>query len=67
MNVGILHKIGSLAQLETPGWVPNPSLSDEQPTIQDLVLPGSSNRFSEEFTCLLRLLSGYEHFAKDQF
>ena len=65
MSVGILHKIGSLAQLETPGWVPNPNLSDEQPTILDLVLPGSSNRFSEEFACLLRLLSGDEHFPKD--
>jgi hypothetical protein len=65
MSAGILHKIGSLAQLESSGWMSNPSLSDEQPTLQDLVLPGSSNRFSEEFACLLRLLSGYEPSPKD--
>lgn len=64
MSTGILHKIGSLSQLESSGWVPSPTLSDEQPTIQDLVLPGS-NKFSEEFACLLRLLSGYENFPNN--
>lgn len=65
MSTGILHKIGSLSQFESSGWVPSPTLSDEQPTIQDLVLPGSSNKLSEEFACLLRLLSGYEHFPNN--
>lgn len=34
--------------------------SSEQLTVADLVLPGSGHSFSDEFACLLRILSGGE-------
>jgi len=65
MSAGILHKIGSVAGLGTPAWIQN--LHGEQPTIRDLVFPGSGYQFSEEFACLLRLLCGDEDLIRDQF
>jgi hypothetical protein len=32
-------------------------VSSEQPTLADLVLPGSGHKFSDEFACLLSVLS----------
>ena len=32
-------------------------VSSEQPTLADLVLPGTGHTFSDEFACLLRVLS----------
>jgi hypothetical protein len=32
----------------------------EQPTLADLVLPGTGHTFSDEFACLLRVLSAGE-------
>ena len=31
-------------------------MSSEQPTLADLILPGTGHPFSEEFTCLLSVL-----------
>ena len=31
-------------------------MSSEQPTLADLILPGTGQPFSEEFTCLLSVL-----------
>ena len=35
-------------------------VSSEQPTLADLVLPGTGHTFSDEFACLLRVLSAGE-------
>ena len=35
-------------------------VSSEQPTLADLVLPGTGHRFSDGFACLLRILSAGE-------
>jgi len=64
MNSGILRKISSDAERGTPVWVEN--FYDEQPSVRDLVLPGSGYRFSDEFACLLRLLCG-DDFRRDHF
>jgi hypothetical protein len=32
-------------------------VSSAQPTLADLVLPGTGNKFSDEFACLLSVLS----------
>ena len=34
--------------------------TSEQPTLADLVLPGSGHSFSDEFACLLRILGAGE-------
>ena len=39
---------------------PERELSSEQPTLADLVLPGSGHSFSDEFACLLRVLGAGE-------
>jgi hypothetical protein len=39
---------------------PEREVSSEQPTLADLVLPGTGHRFSDEFACLLRELSAGE-------
>jgi len=36
---------------------PEREMSSEQPTLADLVLPGTGHTFSGEFACLLRVLS----------
>jgi hypothetical protein len=35
-------------------------VSSEQPTLADLVLPGTGHTFSDEFACLLKVLSAGE-------
>jgi len=37
---------------------PQREVSSEQPTLADLVLPGTGHAFSDEFACLLNVLSG---------
>jgi len=39
---------------------PDREVSSEQPTLADLVLPGTGHRFSDGFACLLRILSAGE-------
>jgi hypothetical protein len=58
MNKGIIHNIGKIAELENPARVEEHNFSGEQPTVADLVLPGTGYKFSDEFACLLRVLGG---------
>ena len=34
------------------------SISDEKPTVADLILPGTGYSLSDEFACLLKVLGG---------
>ena len=52
MSTGIIHTISKLAGLDIAGRPQRRNISDEQPTVADLVLPGRS--FSDEFACLLK-------------
>ena len=63
MSKGIIHKIGSVDELEIPIRAHEQNVSDEHPTVADLVLPGTGHKFSDEFACLLRALSGEREFA----
>ena len=59
MSTGIfqsLHKIEDLEIRESSGV--QSEVSGEQPTVADLVLPGTGYNFSDEFACLLNLLGG---------
>jgi len=59
MNRGILHtapEIGSLFSNLEIGELSHRDMLSEQPTLADLILPGTGRSFSEEFTCLLSLL-----------
>jgi len=58
MSKGIIHNISKGAELEKPARVERHNFSDEQPTVADLVLPGTGYKFSDEFACLLRVLGG---------
>ena len=57
MSKGIIHKISRVAELD-PSPAERQEVSDEQPTVADLVLPGTGYKFSDEFACLLRVLGG---------
>jgi hypothetical protein len=63
MSKGIIHNISKVAELDNPAQSERQNLSDEQPTVADLVLPGTGYKFSDEFACLLRVLSGGRDFA----
>lgn len=63
MSKGIIHNIGKIAELEAPARAERQNISDEQPTVADLVLPGTGYKFSDEFACLLRVLGGARDFA----
>ena len=63
MSKGIIHNINRVAELENPAVVERHNFSDEQPTVADLVLPGTGYAFSDEFACLLRVLGGERDFA----
>ena len=54
MSKGIIHKINKVAESEK--WRQMQNVSDELPTVADLVLPGTGHGFSDEFACLLRVL-----------
>jgi hypothetical protein len=59
MSRGILHtapEIGSLFSNVEIRDVSHRDMLSDQPTLADLILPGTGRSFSEEFTCLLRLL-----------
>jgi len=58
MSKGIIHEVSKLAELENPARViERQNVLDEQPTVADLVLPGTGYKFSDESACLLRVLS----------
>jgi len=61
MSKGIIHKISKVAELELPR-AGRQNVLDEQPTVADLVLPGTGYKFSDEFACLLRVLGGDRDF-----
>jgi hypothetical protein len=58
MRQGILHTApetgGVFSNVEIRELSHRDMLS-EQPTLADLILPGTGRSFSDEFTCLLRL------------
>ena len=57
MSTGILQNIQKLAELEIEQDSSLPSQPySEQPTVADLVLPGTGHNFSDEFACLLSVL-----------
>ena len=58
MSKGILHNISKVADLGTQRQRKIQNGSDEQPTVADLVLPGTGYNFSDEFACMLRVLGG---------
>ena len=62
MSKGIIHKISKVTELENRAWFERQNTSDEQPTLADLVLPGTGYKFSDEFACLLRVLGGEREF-----
>ena len=57
MSKGIIHSI-EVAELESGRLAQRSSISAEQPTVADLVLPGTGYKFSDEFACFLRVLGG---------
>ena len=63
MSKGIIHNISKVAELEDPARVESHNFSDEQPSVADLVLPGTGYKFSDEFACLLIALSGERDFT----
>ena len=58
MSKGIIQSINEIAELEKWKAFERMNISDEQPTIADLVLPGTGYKFSDEFACVLRVLGG---------
>ena len=63
MSKGIIHKISKVVELENVPLAERHNFSDEQPTVADLVLPGTGYKFSDEFACVLRVLSGERELA----
>ena len=56
MRKDIIRDISKVAELENEALAEAHNLSDEQPSVADLVLPGTGYKFSDEFACLLRVL-----------
>jgi hypothetical protein len=59
MSPGIfqhLHKIADLETRESSAVQSEPS--SEQPTVADLVVPGTGYNFYDEFACFLNVLDG---------
>lgn len=63
MSKGIIHNISNVAELENRSGVERHNFSDEQPTVADLVLPGTGHKFSDEFACVLRVLGEVGDFS----
>ena len=63
MSKGIIHKFSRVAELGNPALVERRNFSDEQPTLADLLLPGTGYKFSDEFACVLRVLGGERDFG----
>jgi hypothetical protein len=57
MTRGIIRGISKVTELETSNHplVQN-DFSGEEPTLADLVLPGTGHNFTDEFACLLGIL-----------
>jgi hypothetical protein len=59
MTSGIFQSFRKIADLEIrESSGVTSELSSEQPTLADLVLPGTGYSFSDEFACLLNVLGG---------
>ena len=58
MSKAIIDSIVRVAGAGNAESFQRSSISDEQPTVADLVLPGTGYRFSDEFACLLKVLGG---------
>jgi hypothetical protein len=59
MSRGIIHTASASGRVFTHMEMREVSyrdISSEQPTLADLILPGTGQPFSEEFTCLLSAL-----------
>jgi hypothetical protein len=59
MSRGILHTAPEIGGMFSNVGIRELSYHDtlsEQPTLADLILPGTGRSFSEEFTCILRVL-----------
>jgi hypothetical protein len=58
MSTGIFQSIQKMAEINI-GFESRAGneLTSEQPTVADLVLPGSGYSFADEFACLLNVLS----------
>ena len=59
MSQGILHtapEIGGVFSNVEIRELSHHDMLSEQPTLDDLILPGTGRSFSEEFTCILRVL-----------
>ena len=63
MSKGIIHNMRKATEQEKTAWAERQNVSDEQPTLADLVLPGTGYKFSDEFACLLRVLGGERDLA----
>ena len=63
MSKGIIHKISKATEVENPAGVERHNFSAEQPTLADLVLPGTGYKFSDEFAFVLRMLGGERDFV----
>jgi hypothetical protein len=59
MSTGIFQSLQKLSDLETrKSSGVQSEFSSEQPTVADLVLPGTGYNFSDEFACLMNVLGG---------
>jgi len=63
MSKGIIHKIGTPVESDIARPFQGPGVSNEQPTVADLVIPGTGHAFSSEFACLLKILAGGREFV----
>ena len=58
MSKGIIHMAGTLVETGTTKRVQPQRISEELPTLADLLLPGTGQNFSGEFACMLKVLTG---------
>ena len=63
MSKGIIHTISKVAELTNAARDERQSVLEEQPTVADLVLPGTGCTFSDEYARLLTVLGGERDFA----
>jgi hypothetical protein len=63
MSKDIIHKFSRVAELGNPARVERHNFSDEQPTMADLLLPGTGYKFSDDFASVLRVLGGERDFG----
>ena len=58
MSKGILQAVSKVAEIDNPEPFERLDISAEQPTVADLVLPGTGYKFSDEVAAMLNLLGG---------